>query len=76
MPVSGESVALLVGYSGSASDQQSEVKQAIYIAALCDPDRCRAALQCSPCSLDPYPCCHITAHQHESPRKVPSYTAW
>jgi len=26
MPVSGESVALLVGYSGSASDQQSEVK--------------------------------------------------
>ena len=25
------------------------------MAALCDPDRCRAALQYSPCSLDPMP---------------------
>ena len=32
-------------------------------------------LQYSPCSLDPW-CCHIQARYHESPHKVPNYTAW
>ena len=60
----------MVSLIGHTTDNGlSKVKLAIYIAALCDPDRCRAALQYSPCSLDPMPAATLRRISMKAPAR-------